>query len=121
MATTLITRREAAELSGTSETTVKKALDGRVIPARRRGAQSWIEYEDVPVLAMLEHLRGLGLQANHKRRVREWLRTADAAPELALTAAVVVRKLDAVDEARDRAARYVRLRDEWIVRDPAIK
>ena len=121
MATTLITRREAAELSGTSETTVKKALDARVIPARRRGSQSWIEYEDVPVLTMLEQLRGLGLHAEYKRRVRRWLRTTDASPELALTPAIVVRKVDDLDKARERAERYVRLREEWIVRDPETK
>jgi uncharacterized protein (DUF433 family) len=49
----LVTRREAAELSGTPETTVKKAVDQKVIAARRRGSQSWIEVDDVPVLAML--------------------------------------------------------------------
>jgi uncharacterized protein (DUF433 family) len=121
MPTTLITRREAAQLSGTSETTVKKAVDARVISTRRRGAQSWIELEDVAVLAMLGHLTGLGLQVSHKRRVRDWLRTTEASRELELTPTVIVRKPDDVDHARHRAERYVRLRDQWIVRDPEIK
>lgn len=117
----LLTRREAAQLSGTSETTVKKAVDARVISARRDATQSWIELEDVAVLTMLGHLTGLGLQVSHKRRVRDWVRTAHAAREFELTPTVVVRKPDDVDRARDRAERYVRLRDEWIVRDPDIK
>src|SRR3954468_1246733 len=117
----LLTRREAAELSGTTETTVKKAVDLHVIPARRRGSQSLIESEDVPVLAMLGRLTGAGLATAHKRRLRAWLRNADASDEFALIPGLVVRRLDEVDETRERAERYVRLRDEWIVSDPRIK
>ena len=119
--TTLLTRREAAELSGTSETTVKKAIDLRVIPSRRRWTQSCIEPGDVPVLAMLGHLSELRLGIAHKRSVRRWLRDSDATDELALTPAVVIRRPDSVEEARQRAERYVRLRDQWIVSDPEIK
>jgi len=119
--TTLITRREAAELSGTSETTVKKAVDLRVIPSRRRGAQSCIEYEDVPVLTMLGHLSGVRLGVAHKRRLRAWLRDTDAPPEIALTPVLVIRRVDAAEQALERAQRYVRLRGEWIVSDPEVK
>ena len=121
MPTSLITRREAAELSGTSETTVKKAVDLKVIPTRRRGTQSCIESADVPVLAMLGHLTELRLLTTHKQRLRAWLRTANAAPEFALTPTLVIRRPEDVEQARERAERYVRLRDEWIVSDPAIK
>lgn len=117
----LITRREAAQLSGTSETTVKKAVDLGVIPARRRGAQSCIESADVPVLTMLGHLTELRLPTARKRELRRWPRSADAPAELVLTPAIVVRKLDDVEQARERAERYVRLRDRWIVNDPQIK
>lgn len=117
----LLTRREAAQLSGTNETTVKKAVDARVISTHRRGTQSWIELEDVAVLTMLGHLNGLGLQVSHKRRVRDWIRTDQSPRELELTPAVVVRKPDDVDDAHDRAEHYVRLREQWIVRDPEIK
>src|SRR5689334_5311218 len=120
MPNTLITRREAAELSGMTETTVKKAVDQSVIPARRRGAQSLIEVDDVPVLTMLGLLTAMRLLRNQKRQVREWVRDS-AAGELELMPAVVVRRVPEVDEARRRAERYARLRDEWIVSDPEIK
>jgi uncharacterized protein (DUF433 family) len=117
----LVTRREAATLSGTSETTVKKAVDLKVIPARRWGAQSCIDAEDVPVLTMLGQLRDVRLFAAHKRRLREWVRSRDAPAEFPLTDNLVVRRSDEVDRARARTERYVRLRDQWIVHDPEIK
>lgn len=120
MARTLITRREAAELSGITETTVKKAVDQRVIPARKRGSQSYIELDDVPVLTMLGLLTEMRLRVEHKRQLRAWLR-ADEGPTLQLTPALFVQRVDEVDAARQRAERYARLRAEWIVSDPAIK
>ena len=121
MARTLITRREAARLGGITETTVKKAVDQRVVPTRRRGSQSWIEVEDVPVLAMLGLLGKMRLSPSDKRTVRKWLRSPDPSAELELAPALVVRRVDEVEQARLRAERYAELRDRWIVRDPAIK
>jgi len=121
MSTALITRREAAELSGTTETTVKKAVDQRVVPTRKRGTQSFIAVEEVPVLAMLGLLRSMRLTPKHKRQLREWLRASSAAAELELAPALVVRRVDEIERARLRAERYTRLRDKWIVRDPEIK
>jgi excisionase family DNA binding protein len=118
---TLVTRREAAELSGVTETTVKKAVDQKVIPSRKRGSQSCIEVDDVPVLAMLGLLTEMRLVLKHKRRVREWLRTPSAPDELELTPALVARKVGEVEEARRRAERYAGLREKWIVNDPDIK
>jgi uncharacterized protein (DUF433 family) len=120
MPSTLITRREAAELSGASETTVKKAVDQQVVPTQRQGSQSYIEVEDVPVLAMLALLTAMRLTRKHKRQLRDWLRSANSA-EFELTPALVVRRVDELERARLRAERYARLRDEWIVRDPEIK
>ena len=121
MARTLITRREAASLSGITETTVKKAIDQRVVPARRRGAQSCIELEDVPVLAMLGLLGKMRLSPSDKRTVRKWLRSPDPSAELELAPALVVRRVDEIEQARLRAERYATLRERWIIRDPAIK
>jgi uncharacterized protein (DUF433 family) len=121
MSRTLITRREAAELGGVTVTTVKKAVDQKVVPTRRRGSQSCIEVDDVPVLALLGLLGGMRLTPAHKRAVRKWLRSSGRAAELELGPAIVVRRVDAVEQARVRAVRYAELRDRWIVRDPAIK
>ena len=117
----LITRHEAAALSGASPTTVKKAVDQRVIPTRRRRSQSCIEADDVPVLAMLQLLSEMRLPVRHKREVRRWLRASPGSCELELTTGLVVRKVEAVEVAGERARRYAGLRDRWIVRDPAVK
>lgn len=121
MSGTLITRREAAELSGITETTVNKAVDQRVVPSRKRGSQSCIELEDVPVLAMLGLLSTMRLTPKHKRALRQWLRTSGGPPELELSPALVVRRVEEIEKARLRAERYAHLRDRWIVRDPEIK
>jgi uncharacterized protein (DUF433 family) len=121
MTPTLITRSEAAALSGTSPTTVKKAVDQKVIPSKQLRSQSYIETDDVPVLAMFGLLADMRLSLKHKRQVRRWLRTSSAPTELELTPALVVRKVEAIEQARHRAERYTRLRDEWIVRDPDVK
>jgi uncharacterized protein (DUF433 family) len=117
----LITRREAAELSGVTETTVKKAVDQKVVPTRRSDSRSWIDVEDVPMLAMLGLLRTMRLTQAHKRALRDWLRASRTGDELELTPALVVRRVDAVEQARSRAERYAQLRDRWIVSDPKVK
>lgn len=121
MAQALITRSEAAALSGASLTTVKKAVDEKIIPTRRQSSRSYIEADDVPVLAMLAQLGGVRLAASSKRRLRDWLRSSPTAAEFELTPAIVVRRIDAVEEARCRTARYAKLREKWIVRDASIK
>lgn len=121
MTGTLINRREAAELSGITETTVKKAVDQRVVPTRRSGSRSWLELDDVPVLAMLGLLSTMRLTAARKRAVRGWLRGSGATAELELAPGIVIRRVDAIDQARGRAERYAQLRERWIVRDPEIK
>jgi uncharacterized protein (DUF433 family) len=120
MAKILLTRREAAELSGISEATVKKVLDQKVVPSRRRGSQSCVEVEDVPVLAMLGLLTPMKLAPKHKRIVRRWLRSDSSTDELELMPAIVVRRTDEVERARERSERYARLRDKWVVSNPNI-
>jgi uncharacterized protein (DUF433 family) len=117
----LVSRTEAAALSGVSPSTVKKAVDQNVIPTCRVRSQSFIEADDVGALVMFEALASVGLLVEYKRAVRDWLRESPDVSELELTDGIVVRKLEHVDEARERARRYARLRDEWIIRDPDIK
>jgi uncharacterized protein (DUF433 family) len=121
MSQALVSRSEAAALSGATRTTVKKAVDQRVIPTCRVRSQSFIEADDVAVLVMFEALASVGLLVRYKRAVRDWLRESPDVPELELTDGLIVRKLGHVDEARERARRYARLRDEWIVHDPDVK
>jgi uncharacterized protein (DUF433 family) len=117
----LLSRSEAAALSGASRTTVKKAVDQRVIPTCTVRSQSFIEADDVAVLVMFEALAGTGLFVKYKRAVRSWLRDFPELPELELIDGLVIRKLERVDAVRERARRYARLRDQWIVRDDDVK
>jgi len=121
MTPALISRSEAAALSGASQTTVKKAVDQKVIPTRTISSRSYIEAEDVAMLAMLSELGGVQLGLGNKRQLRNWLRSRAGSTELKLSPALVVRRTNRVEEARHRAARYARLREKWIVRDPEIK
>ena len=105
----------------TPETIVKKAVDQKIIPTRKRGSQSLVEVDDVPVLTMLGLLTEMRLVTKHKRQLRDWLRESSAPAELELTPALVVRRVGEVEQARLRAKRYADLRDQWIVRDPEIK
>ncbi|HEX5308072.1 MAG TPA: DUF433 domain-containing protein [Solirubrobacteraceae bacterium] len=116
-----INRREAAQLSGASPTTVKKALDQRVIPVKRSGSRHGIEIADVPVLTMLGELTEMRLALKHKRRVRAWLHSPKPTRELQLAPALILRRVDTVEQARRRAERYARLRAKWIASDPDIK
>jgi uncharacterized protein (DUF433 family) len=117
MLNALLTRAEAAHLSGASSVAVKKAIDQGVVPARSVKRASLIEAEDVGVLALLALLRGAQLKVAEKKRLRSWLRSAHAPAELELSPALVVRKAAAVEEALGRADRYTQLREKWIVTD----
>jgi hypothetical protein len=76
--------------------------------------------EDVPVLAMLGLLTPMKLAPKHKRthpplasRQRRFRRARAGA-------AIVVRRTDEVERARERSERYARLRDKWVVSNPDI-
>jgi len=117
MSSGLLTRSEAAQLSGASTVAVKKAIDQGVIPARSVKRQSLVEAEDVGLLALLPMIRGAQLPVAQKRRLRSWLRSEASAAELELSPALVVRKVPEVLHALERAERYARLREKWIVVD----
>lgn len=116
-----ITRREAAELSGTSVSTVKNAIDTEVVPAKSVASRSYVEIDDVPVIAMMSTLRSVALPIATKRRIRAWLRSTQRTTELALTPALYLRRPIEVEEAQRRATEYAALRARWIVADPAIR
>ena len=117
MSNALLTRSEAAQLSGASPVAVKKAIDQGVIPTRSRRRQSFVEAEDVGLLALLPMIGGAQLPLTQKRRLRAWLRSAAPGAELELSPALVVRRVPQVADALARAERYARLREKWIVTD----
>lgn len=114
----LITRREAAELSGTTLGTVNKAIEQKVLPTKRRKGRMLLAPEDVGALALLAQTRVV-LPVAVKRRIIAWARGApEVNAELALDGALIVRMGPEVEQAVVRARRYVGLRERLVEVDP---
>ncbi|MBA3807740.1 MAG: DUF433 domain-containing protein [Solirubrobacterales bacterium] len=116
----LLTRREAAELSGTTLGTVNKTIEQKVLRTRRRRGRMLLAPEDVGALALLAQTR-VSLPVAVKRRVAVWARGGPGADaELRIDGALVVRMSPEVEQAVRRARRYLELR-EWLVQvDPEV-
>jgi uncharacterized protein (DUF433 family) len=117
----LLTRREAAELSGASLAAVNKAIEQKVLRTRRRAGRTLLSPEEVGALAVLAETR-VALPVAVKKRVAAWARsTPGANSELRLDGALVVRTGAKVEEAVGRARRYVELRERLIEVDPDVR
>lgn len=117
----LITRREAAQLSGTALNAVNKAIEQRVVPAQRRKRRTLLAPEEVGPLALLQQVQ-LSLPVALKRRVVAWARTCPGSnAELALSGALLVRMSPEIDEATRRATRYVELRERLVEVNPHVQ
>jgi uncharacterized protein (DUF433 family) len=116
----LLTRREAAELSGTTLGTVNKAIEQKVLRTRRRRGRMLLAPEDIGALALLSQTR-VSLPVAVKRRVAVWARSSPGvAAGLRHDGALVVRMGSEVEQAVQRTRRYVELR-EWLVQvDPDV-
>jgi uncharacterized protein (DUF433 family) len=120
-ATSRLTRREAAELSGTTLSTVNKAIEQRVLRGRQHKGRLVLSPEDVGALAVLARTRVV-LPVALKKRVAAWARSGPGAnAELRLDGALVVRIGTEVEEAVQRARRYVELRDRLVEVDPSVR
>ncbi len=116
----LITRREAAELSGTTLGAVNKAIEQKVLRTRRRKGRMLLAPEDVGALALLAQTRVV-LPVAVKRRIVTWARGGPGAnAELTLDRALVVRIGPEVEQAVQRAQRYVELRERLVEVNPKV-
>jgi uncharacterized protein (DUF433 family) len=121
MSTALITRREAAQLSGTALNAVNKAIEQKVISARRRNHRTLLPAEEVGGLTLLEQMR-LSLPVSVKKRIDVWARTRPAPDaEFRLDGALIVRMSPEVAAAVKRADRYVELRDRLVEVNPEVR
>jgi uncharacterized protein (DUF433 family) len=111
--TRLLTRNEAAQLSGASTATVNKAIEQRVVSTRSVHRASLIDARDVGALALFAGL-DFRLPIKEKRRLCRWLRTAEPGAETSLGVAVVVRKTQDLDNATRAALRYAELKDRFL-------
>ncbi|UGS35345.1 DUF433 domain-containing protein [Capillimicrobium parvum] len=112
MPTLLITRNEAAQLSGASAATVNKAIEQRVVAIKSVGSASLVDARDVGALTLFAGLR-FGLPVIEKRRLARWLRNAPLGDETALGTGVIVRKTPELEEAMEDALRYARLKERF--------
>jgi uncharacterized protein (DUF433 family) len=117
----LITRREAAELSGATLGAVNKAIEQKVLRTKRRKGRTLLAPEDVGALALLAQTR-VALPVAVKRRIVAWARGGPGADaELALDGALVVRMGPEVEQAVQRARRYVELRERLVEVNPKMR
>lgn len=117
----LITRREAAELSGTTLGAVNKAIEQKVLRTKRRKGRMLLAPEDVGALTLLAQMR-VALPVAMKRRVVVWARGGPGAnAQLALDGALVVRMGPEIEQAMQRARHYVELRERLVEANPEVR
>lgn len=116
----LLTRREAAELSGTTLGAVNKAIEQKVLRPRRRKSRALLALDDIGALTLLSRTR-LALPVAVKRRIVVWARGHSGADaELALDGALVVRMGPEIEQTVQRARRYVELREQLVEVNPEV-
>lgn len=117
----LITRNEAAELSGAAPSAVNKAIESRLVTTVSDRRRALLRAQDVSVLALFASLSGAGLalSAAQRRRLARWARSSE--PELALSGAVVVRRPAEVISAQQDAERYVAQRARFLEINPDVQ
>src|SRR4051794_14395471 len=113
----LLTRNEAAQLSGASPAAINKAIEQRVVAIKSVRRVTLIDARDVGAMMFFAGLQ-FGLPVKEKRRVSRWLRTAEAGAETSLGEALVVRKTPSLDEAVKAALRYAELKERFLEINP---
>lgn len=121
----MLTRREAAEIAHVPLGVLDKAIEQKVVSSHRRGNQSFLRSGDVGVIALLQKL-ALPLPITVKRRIKRWVYDTEPyretrGAELSISDALVVRWSSEVSETVQAAESYARLREQWIETNPDIK
>jgi uncharacterized protein (DUF433 family) len=116
----LISRNEAAALSGTSATIVNKAIEQNVVHTLKLGARSLIDARDVGALCLFAEMP-VTLPVRLKQHVAAWARDAELGAELALSDVLIVRVTIRMSEAVQRARRYVELRERFLEVNPEVQ
>ena len=120
MGTAYITRNEAAQLSGASLAAINKAIEQKTLRTKRTQSGAMIDARDVAALRIFATLP-FGLPVTTKRKVAGWLRDAQADAEFPLGDTMFVRFNEAVQEALERALRYVELREKFLEVNPDVQ
>lgn len=121
----MLTRREAAEITGLSVGVLDKAIEQKIVTVHRRRNQSFLRSDDLAVVVLLQST-SLPLPITVKRQIRRWVREtepyrAEHGTELHISDALVVRWSPEISETVHAAESYARLRNQWIEINPDIK
>jgi uncharacterized protein (DUF433 family) len=122
MAPALLTRREAAEIGRFPLGAIDKAIEQGVLRPKRAAGKPLFPAHEVGLLVLLRQVE-VQLPLRAKRRLRAWLADCGAeavGSEFELSKALRVAMTEDVAQAIERADEYVRLRDQYVERNPAI-
>lgn len=117
MQAALITRKEAALLSGASESAINKAIEQRVVDTTAVSRQALLDARDVAAFALFADLK-ITVSVTQKRRIRRWLRGADVGAETSLGPHVVVRMSEDLGRTASAALRYAQLKERYLEINP---
>ncbi len=126
VASGLFSRREAALLAGVPLKTVDKAIEEKVVKARRSKASgTLLDADDVMALAVIGRA-GVPLRSQAKRKIRRWLQEAqpygsEQRPELQLSDVVVIRLDPGFRDAFMQMSSYREGRDRFIESNSEIR
>ncbi len=118
----LLTRREAAEIGRVPLNTIDKAIEQGIVKPKRRAGRPLLPAHEVALLVLLRQI-DVALPVKAKGRLRRWLahlQPQAVGSELALSEALRVAMTEDVAQTIERAESYVRLRDRYVERNPAV-
>jgi len=121
----MLTRREAAEITGLSLGVLDKAIEQKIMAVFRRRNQSYVRSDDLAVVVLLQNT-SLPLPITVKRQIKRWVHETKPykgpeGAELPISDALIIRWISAVSDTINAAETYAKLRDQWIDSDPQIK
>jgi uncharacterized protein (DUF433 family) len=117
-------RREVAEFAGCSLQAIDKAIEQRVVPKRRKRAETVIGEDGLAVMVMLGYAK-LDLPVKAKQLVRQWISeerpfAKSGEQVLKLSEVIVLRLPEPAREVVAEAETYAADRDRLIMSDPRI-
>jgi len=117
-------RREVAEFAGCSLQAIDKAIEQRVVPKRRKRAETVISEDGLAVMVMLGYAK-LDLPVKAKQLVRHWISqerpfAKKGEQALRLSEVIVLRVPEPAREVVAEAEAYAADRDRFIASNPHI-
>ncbi|HUB74187.1 MAG TPA: DUF433 domain-containing protein [Solirubrobacteraceae bacterium] len=119
---TLLTRREAAEIGRVPLNVIDKAIEQGIVKPKRRAGKSLLAAHEVALLVLLRQIDAT-LPSKAKGRLRSWLahlQPLAVGSEFELSEALRVAMTEDAAQTIERAESYTRLRDRYVEHNPAV-